>query len=121
MEVFIKQSPQIDGVLAANDSMAAAAADTLTQRGRKALVVGINGSKEAIDMIKAGKMLATGEFNGFVIGCLATEIAARSLRKQPAPTEVVLKTLVYDKDNYEKYQARAEMRECPNFDDEIKN
>ena len=121
MEVFIRQFPQIDGVLAANDSMAAAAADTLAARGRKAQVVGINGSKEAIEMIKAGKMLATGEFNGFVIGCLATEIAARNLRKQPAPAEVVLKTLVYDKDNYEKYQARAEMRECPNYEEEIKN
>ena len=119
MEVFIKQSPQIDGVLAANDSMAAAAADTLTQRGRKALVVGINGSKEAIDLIKADKMLATGEFNGFIIGCLGTEIAVRNLRKQPVPSEVVLKPLVYDKDNYAKYEARAEMRQCPNYDEEI--
>jgi ribose transport system substrate-binding protein len=119
MEVFIKQSPQIDGVLAANDSMGAAAVDTLEKRGRKGLVVGINGSKEAIDLIKAGKMLATGEFNGFIIGCLATEIAVRNLRKQPVPAEVILKPAVYDKDNYAKYEARAEMRQCPSYDDEI--
>jgi len=121
MEAWIRQLPQIDGVLAANDSMAAAAIETLEKRNRKAVVVGINGSKEAIDLIKADKMLATGEFNGFIIGCLATEIAARSLRKQPVPKELVLKPAVYDKTNLQKYEARADMRECPSLDDELKN
>ena len=121
MEGWIRQFPQIDGVLAANDSMAAAIVETLEKRGRKSVVVGINGSKEAIDLIKADKMLATGEFNGFVIGCLAVEIAVRNLRKQPVPNEVVLKPAVYDKANFEQYQARAEMRECPTLEDELKN
>ena len=121
MEGWIRQFPQIDGVLAANDSMAAAAVETLEKRNRKAVVVGINGSKEAIDLIKADKMLATGEFNGFIIGCLAVEIAARNLRKQPIPKEVVLKPAVYDKANYQQYEARAEMRECPSLEDELKN
>jgi len=121
MEGWIKQFPQIEGVLAANDSMAAAAVDILDKRSRKAVVVGINGSKEAIDLIKADKMLATGEFNGFVIGCLATEIAARNLRKQPVPNEVVLKPAIYDKANFQKYEARAEMRECPTLEQELKD
>jgi ribose transport system substrate-binding protein len=118
MEGWIKQFPQIDGVVAANDSMAAAAVDILDKRNRKALVVGINGSKEAVELIKSGKMLATGEFNGFVIGCLGTEIAARVLRKQPVPKELTVKPLLYDKTNYEKYQARIEMRECPTLEQE---
>jgi ribose transport system substrate-binding protein len=121
MEGWIRQFPQIDGVLAANDSMAAAAVETLEKRSRKAVVVGINGSKEAIDMIKADRMLASGEFNGFVIGCLAVEIAAKSLRKQPVPKEVVLKPVVYDKDNVQQYEARAEMQECPSLEEEMKN
>ena len=121
MEGWIRQFPQIEGVLAANDSMAAAAVETLEKRNRKAVVVGINGSKEAIDLIKADKMLASGEFNGFIIGCLATEIAARNLRKQPVPKELVLKPAVYDKTNLQQYEARAEMRECPLLEDEMKN
>jgi ribose transport system substrate-binding protein len=121
MEGWIRQFPQIDGVLAANDSMAAAAVETLEKRSRKAAVVGINGSKEAIDLIKAGRMLATGEFNGFVIGCLAVEIAAKSLHHEPVPTEVVLKPLVYDNINVAKYEARAEMRECPTLTEETGN
>src|SRR3974390_3342567 len=56
MEGWIRQFPQIDGVLAANDSMAAAAVQTLEKRDRKAQVVGINGSKEAVDLIMAGRM-----------------------------------------------------------------
>jgi ribose transport system substrate-binding protein len=121
MEGWIRQFPQIDGVLAANDSMAAAAVETLEKRSRKAAVVGINGSKEAVDLIKADRMLATAEFNGFVIGCLAVEIAAKSLRKQPAPKEVVLKPVVYDKTNFQQYEARTEMRACPTLDEEMKN
>ncbi len=137
MEGWIRQFPQIDGVLGANDSMAAAIVETLEKRNRKAvvvgingskeasnrkaMVVGINGSKEAIDLIKADKMLASGEFNGFVIGCLAVEVAARNLRKQPVPKEVVLKPAVYDKTNFQQYEARADMRECPSLEDELKN
>jgi ribose transport system substrate-binding protein len=93
----------------------------LEKRNRKAVVVGINGSKEAIDLIKADKMLASGEFNGFVIGCLAVEVAVRNLRKQPVPKEVVLKPAVYDKANFQQYEARADMRECPSLEDELKN
>jgi ribose transport system substrate-binding protein len=117
MEAWIKIYPQIDGVLAANDSMAAAVVETLEKRGRKALIVGINGSKEAVDLIKSGKMLATGEFNGFVLGCLSTELAARNLRKQPVPQEIVLKPAIYDKTNYEKFEARVDMKRCPTLDE----
>ena len=117
MEAWIKIYPQIDGVLAANNSMAAAVAETLEKRGRKALIVGINGSKEAVDLIKSGKMLATGEFNGFVLGCLSTELAARNLRKQPVPQEIVLKPAIYDKANYEKFEARVDMKRCPTLDE----
>jgi ribose transport system substrate-binding protein len=117
MEGWIKTFPQIDGVLAANDSMAAAVAETLEKRGRKALIVGINGTKEAVELIKNGKMLASGEFNGFVLGCLSTEVATRNLRKQPVPQELVLKPAVYDKANYEKYEQRVEMKKCPTLEE----
>jgi ribose transport system substrate-binding protein len=113
MEAWIKTYPQIDGVLAANDSMAAAVADTLEKRGRKALIVGVNGSKEAVELVKNGKMLATGEYNGFVLGCLSTEVAARNLRKEQVPQEIVLKPAIYDKTNYAKYEQRVEMKKCP--------
>jgi ribose transport system substrate-binding protein len=66
-------------------------------------------------------MLASGEFNGFVVGCLAVEIASKSLRKQPVLKEVVLKPVVYDKANFQQYEARADMRECPTLEEETRN
>ena len=119
MESFTRQFAQIDGVLAANDSMAAAAVEVLEKHGRKAQVAGINGSKEAVDLIKAGRMLASGEFNGFVIGCLAVDVAARHLRKEPVPQELVLRPVVYDIASVDRYAARAEMRECPPLQEEM--
>src|SRR6185312_15354322 len=41
------------------------------------LIVGINASKEAVDFIKAGEMLASGDYNGLIEGCLGAEIAIR--------------------------------------------
>jgi ribose transport system substrate-binding protein len=120
MEKLLGAFPQIDGVIAANDPMAIGAADALAKNQRKALVVGINGSKEAIDLIKSGKLLASGEFDGFTLGCLGTKIAVRNLRKQSVPAEVLLKTVVIDKANYERHETRLDQRQCPTLDEATK-
>ena len=57
MENLMQSFPSIDGVLAANDPMAVGALEALEGANRKALVVGINGSKEAVELIKSGKLL----------------------------------------------------------------
>ncbi len=113
MENLMQSHPQIDGVLAANDPMAVGAIEALDGAGRKGLVVGINGSKEAVELIKSGKLLATGDFNGFIQGCLGVEIAVRHLRKQPTPKEIILKPVVIDKTNYQPYETPIEQRKCP--------
>ena len=113
MENLMQSHPQIDGVLAANDPMAVGALEALDGANRKAMVVGINGSKEAVDLIKAGKLLATGDFNGFIQGCLGTEIAVRHLRKEQTPKEIILKPVVIEKRNYQPYETPVEQRKCP--------
>jgi len=113
MENLIQSFPQIDGVLAANDPMAVGAIEALEAANRKALVIGINGSREAVDLIKSGKLLASGDFNGFIQGCIGTEIAVRNLRKQPTPKEVMLKPVVVDKTNFAPYETPVEQRTCP--------
>ena len=116
MENLIQSFPSIDGVLAANDAMAVGAIEALEGADRKALVVGINGSKEAIDLIKSGKLLASGDFNGFIQGCLGTEIAVRNLRNEPTPKEVILKPIVIDKTNLAPYEVPLEQRACPTLE-----
>src|SRR5580704_4817290 len=110
MENLMQSNPQIDGVLAANDAMAVGAIEALDGANRKALVIGINGTKEAIDAIKSGKLLATGDYNGFVQGCVGTMIAIRSLRGQPVVKEIVLKPTTITKDNYQPFDVPLETR-----------
>ena len=113
MENLMQSFPQIDGVLAANDPMAVGAIEALEGANRKALVVGINGSKEAVELIKSGKLLASGDFNGFIQGCIGTEIAVRNLRHEATPKEVILKPVVIDKVNFGPHQTPVEQRTCP--------
>lgn len=121
MENLMQSHSQIDGVLAANDPMAVGALEALEAANRKALVVGINGSKEAVELIKSGKLLASGDFNGFIQGCLGTEIAVRNLRKQPTPTEIILKPVVIEKTNFQAYDIPVEQRQCPKVADMATN
>jgi ribose transport system substrate-binding protein len=116
MKSLLRLYPQIDGVLAANDPMAIGAAEALRAANRKALVVGINASTEVVDFVKSGDVLASGDYNGFDQGCLATDIAIRYLRKQPTPKEIILKPIVMDKTNYQGYETPMEQRRCPTVD-----
>jgi len=119
LKAMLKANPstQVDGVIAANDAMALGAVEAFKDaKTRKPLIVGINASKEAVDLIKAGDMLASGDYNGLVEGCLGAEIAIRTLRKQPVPKEVMAKTAVVDKTNYQAYEIPAERRPCPTLE-----
>ena len=109
--------PQIDGILAANDAMAFGAIEAFKDAKKKLpLIAGINASKEAVDFIKSGEMLASGDYNGLIEGCLGAEIAIRTLRKQPVPKEVMAKAAVVEKSNYEPYEVPAERRPCPTLE-----
>ncbi|MCA0214915.1 MAG: sugar ABC transporter substrate-binding protein [Proteobacteria bacterium] len=120
MENLMQSHPKIDGVFAANDAMAGGVVEALDAANRKANVVGINGTKEAIDAIKAGKMLATGDYNGFMQGCLSTMSAVRSLRKQPVQKDIVFPATVIDKSNYQRWETPVESRTCPTWEEAVK-
>ena len=120
MENLMQAQRDIGGVFAANDAMATGAIEALDGANRKALVVGINGTKEAVDAIKAGKMLATGDYSAFLHGCIGTMAAIRALRKQPVPTEVVFAARVVDKTNYEALDVPVEKRSCPKWEEVVK-
>jgi ribose transport system substrate-binding protein len=110
---LLRANPQIDGILAANDPMAIGAVDALKAAGRKSLVVGINASREAMDLIKSGDIAGSGDYDAFVQGCLGVEMAVRHVRKETTPAEVMLKPVVIDKTNYAPFDQSNEKRECP--------
>src|SRR5215471_18049720 len=121
MENLMQSFPIIDAVMAANDPMAVGAIEAFEGANRKAQVIGINGSKEAVELIKSGKLLASGDFNGFIQGCLGTEIAIRNLRKQETPKEIILKPVVIEKSNYQPYETPIEQRTCPKLSETASN
>jgi ribose transport system substrate-binding protein len=120
-ENLLQSYPQIDGILAANDSMALGAIEALDAARRKSLVVGINGTLEAIDAIKAGKLLATGDCDGFRHGCLGTMAAVRHLRNLPVPKEFIFSLTVIDSTNYAGMDVPYEQRMCPKWESVVKD
>ena len=121
MENLMQSFPKIDGVLAANDPMALGAVEALEGANRKALAVGINGSREAVEAIKTGKLLASGDPNAFVQGCIGTMAAIRHLRKLSVPKELVFPADVVDSTNYKSREIPENQRSCPKWEDVVKS
>jgi ribose transport system substrate-binding protein len=113
MAGFLSRFSHLDGVLAGNDPMAMGAVDALKAANRKALVVGINASREVMDFIKSGDIVGSGDYDTFAQGCLAVEMAVRSIRKENVPRELILKPTVIDKTNDAPFDQPFEKRECP--------
>jgi len=110
---FLNKFTHLDGILAGNDPMAMGAVDALKAANRKALVVGINASREVMDFIKSGDIVGSGDYDTFAQGCLAVEMAVRSIRKENVPKELILKPTVIDKTNDAPFDQPFEKRECP--------
>lgn len=119
-ENLLQAHRQIDGILAANDAMALGAIEALDAANRKALVIGLNGTKEAVDAVKAGKLLATGDCDGFLQGCMGVMGAVRQLRNQPVPKEVIFPITVFDSTNYQGADIPYEQRDCPPWEKIVK-
>jgi ribose transport system substrate-binding protein len=119
-ENLLQAHPVIDAVMAANDAMALGAIEALDAANRKALVVGINGTKEGIDAIKAGKLLATGDFSGYLQGCVGTMAAIRYAHKLPVQKQIAFPAVVLDSTNYKDADIPDAERECPSWETAVK-
>jgi ribose transport system substrate-binding protein len=119
-ENLLQAHRQIDGVLAANDSMALGVVEALDAANRKAYVIGLNGTKEAVDAVKAGKLLATGDCDGFLHGCMGVTAAVRHLRKLPVPKEIIFPITVIESTNYQGADVPYEKRMCPSWESIVK-
>jgi ribose transport system substrate-binding protein len=115
MAQLLKDFPDIDALLSANDSMALGALDAMKDAGRTMTVVGINGILPAVKEIEAGHILATVDFNMFKIGCTATIAAVRYLHHEPMPEKVMLPADIIDKNNYKAWLVPVEQRTGPDW------
>jgi ribose transport system substrate-binding protein len=120
METFLKEHPQLDAVLSANDSMALGALEALKEANRGATVIGINGILPAVREIESGALLASVDFNMFKIGCTATRAAMRYLKREQLPQKVMLPAEIIDKGNYKAWLVPAAQRTCPEWSDVVR-
>jgi ribose transport system substrate-binding protein len=120
MEKFLREHPQIDAVLSANDGMALGVLEALKEANRTSIVIGINGILPAVKEIETGKILATVDFNMFKIGCVATRAAVRHLRREPLPDKVMLPAEIIDKTNYKAWLVPVDQRGCPEWSEVVR-
>src|SRR5882724_2425629 len=120
MEKFLREHPQIDAVLSANDGMALGVLEALKQANRTSVVIGINGILPAVKQIETGAILASVDFNMFKIGCVATRAAVRHLKREPLPEKVILPAEIIDKTNYKAWLVPVDQRSCPEWTDVVR-
>ena len=120
MEQFLRDYPQIDAVLSANDGMALGALQALKQANRTSIVIGVNGILPAIKQIESGTILASVDFNMFKIGCVATRAAVRYLNHEPLPEKIMMPAEIIDKTNYKAWLVPVDERSCPDWSEVVK-
>jgi ribose transport system substrate-binding protein len=120
-ENLLQAHPSIDAVMAANDAMGLGVVEALDGANRKALVASLNATKEGIDAVKAGKLVATGDFSGYLQGCFGTMAAVRRIRNQPVPKSFDFPPHVVDASNYHDYDVPDAQRQCPAWESVIKD
>jgi ribose transport system substrate-binding protein len=120
MEQLLRSCPRIDGILSANDAMSLGAIEAIEAAGRRIPVIGVNAVPEAIIALKSGRLLATVDFDALKISCIATEAAIRHLRGQRVPREIELPVQIVDATNYQPWDKPLEERECPDWDQVVK-
>ena len=100
----------VDGIAAANDVMAIGALEALDDALQSAKVVGVNAIPEAIAAIRAGRLLATADFNAMHMCYLATECLVRHLRGERVPARIDLPVEIVDATNCHLWDLPYEQR-----------
>jgi ribose transport system substrate-binding protein len=117
MTEFLGEGIPIDGVLSANDAMSLGAISALEAAHLKVPVIGVNALPEAIRAVKAGRMLATVDFDAMKIAGIAAEAAIRHLRGHAVPPEIILPVQIVDHANCQAWDQPLERRQPPAWSD----
>jgi ribose transport system substrate-binding protein len=97
MENILQAHPKVDAVFAADDEMALGAIKAIEAARLKVVVVGFDGTPDAIAAVKKGTMYATIAQQPSLIGSLGVEVADKVIKGQSAPTSIPVPLKVIDK------------------------
>jgi len=118
MENLMQRFPEIDGIMAANDDMAVGVVEALAAAGRadQTKVVGVDVIPDAAQLIKEGKMFASADYSGHDQGYLAVTAAAKHLRGEDVPNEIILPVTVVTQENVDPWLLKPEKKPVPDWD-----
>lgn len=85
MENILQAQPEIDAVFAHNDEMALGAIKAIEAAKRDIIVVGFDGTDDAVEAVKDGSMVATVAQQAAKIGELGVETADKILKGEEVP------------------------------------
>lgn len=102
MEAFLKADPEITAVYAHNDDMALGAIQAIEEAGKQPgkdiLVVSIDGMKEMLEAIAAGKANCTVECNP-LLGPAAFDAVEKAVAGEELPKKTVVEDELFDESN----------------------
>lgn len=101
-ETLLQQYPELAGIYCNNDTMAMGALEAIVAANSDCVVVGTDGTSEAIESIKNGELDATVDFSPSVMGAIGVEMTVRKLAGQDVPKVIYAPQCVRDADNIDK-------------------
>ena len=97
MENILQGHPKVDAVFAADDEMALGAIKAIQAARLKVVVVGFDGTPDAVAAVKNGTMVATIAQQPSLIGSLGVEEADKIIKGQVPPASIPVPLKVIDK------------------------
>lgn len=92
MENIIQAHPDIKGVFAQNDEMALGALEAIQSSGKDIVIIGFDGSEDALKSIKSGKLSATIAQQPIQMGELAVNNAIDVLKGKKIEKNIIIPT-----------------------------
>lgn len=99
IENILQSKQEFAGVFATNDDMALGAAKALEDAGKKMVVVGFDGSPDALASISAGKLNASVAQSPYNIGFKGVEAAVKAAKGEAVEKRIDTGTEIIDVDN----------------------
>ncbi|SMB93293.1 monosaccharide ABC transporter substrate-binding protein, CUT2 family [Thermanaeromonas toyohensis ToBE] len=102
MENILQAHPDIQGVFATNDEMALGALRAIEAAHKNIIVVGFDGSPDALKSIKEGKLTASIAQNPYNIGYMGVEAAVKAVKGESVDKRIDTGTKVITKENVQE-------------------
>ena len=98
-QTLLQQYPDLAGIYCNNDTMAMGALEAVIAAGSECVIVGTDGTSEALESIRAGELDATVDFFPTTMGAIGVEMQIRKLGGQEVPKVIYAPQCVRDIDN----------------------